>query len=185
MRQKARGVKRPCFYADASTMPSVIAALLSAGIKRSSYRTWVAHYTNVAHLEPGADATQWTDVALGRNLDESLCTPLFFADPPKPVVNTVHYEWFATGPFLMGKLRLDEQAIVRAYDVYRAQQTPTNHPHRLQLAILRRQLAYLAKRVAHEAITQPRKNGKPSWNFDHRGWRYQQLIHRAQGQRFA
>jgi hypothetical protein len=186
-RQVARGVQRPCFYADASTMPSVMAALLSAGIKRPQYRAWVAHYTHVEHLEPGADATQWTDKALGRNLDQSLCSAAFFADPPapKPVVNTVHYEWFSQGPFLWGTLHLDEQAIVRAYDKYRAQQTATKHPNRAQLYILRIKLRFLANRVAHVAITNPGKNGKPSWNVDHRGWRYQQLIHRAQGQRFV
>jgi hypothetical protein len=164
-----------------------MAALGSAGIKRPEYRAWVAHYTNVAHLEPGSNATQWTDKALARNLDESLCDPNFFVDPPapKPVVNDVHYDWFPTGPFLWGALRLDEQAVVKAYDKYRARQTPTQHPNRTQLYILRAKLRFLANRVAHVAITQPRLNGKPSWNLDHRGWRYQQLIHRAQGQRFV
>lgn len=77
-RQKARSVKRPCFYASLSIMSQVREALSHAGIQRGEYRLWVAHYTFVAHLEPGYDACQWTDRALGRNLDQSLCSPTFF-----------------------------------------------------------------------------------------------------------
>ncbi len=77
-RQKARGVDRPCFYASLSIMPDVMAVLEKAGIQRHEYRLWVAHYTYVPHIEPGYDACQWTDRALGRNLDESLCVDDFF-----------------------------------------------------------------------------------------------------------
>ncbi len=78
-RQKARGVKRPCFYAGIFVIGTVIQLLKQAGINRSEYRVWTPHYTYVAHIEPGSDATQWTDKALGRNLDQSLCRPDFFA----------------------------------------------------------------------------------------------------------
>ena len=77
-RQHARGIKRPVVYANASTMPSVLNALSAARIGRNEYRVWTAHYTYRAHIEPGSDATQYTDKALGRNLDASLCSPTFF-----------------------------------------------------------------------------------------------------------
>lgn len=77
-RQHRRGVRRPVVYANTSTMPSVISALTNAGIHRSEYRVWTAHYTGVPHIEAGSDATQYTDRALNRNLDASLCSPTFF-----------------------------------------------------------------------------------------------------------
>jgi hypothetical protein len=76
-RQHGRGVKRPVLYANSSTMPSVLSAL--HGIPRDKFRVWTAHYTHTAHIEPGSDATQWTDKSHGRNLDESLCVPGFFS----------------------------------------------------------------------------------------------------------
>lgn len=77
-RQHDRGVKRPVVYANTSTMPAVLQALTHAGIHRSEYRVWTAHYTGSPHIEFGSDATQYTDKALGRNLDASLCIPTFF-----------------------------------------------------------------------------------------------------------
>ena len=75
------GVWRPCLYASIGIIPDVVAALTHSGIHRSSYRLWAAHYTDHPHVEPGCDATQWTDKALGRNLDESLCLDTFFPAP--------------------------------------------------------------------------------------------------------
>lgn len=90
-RQWARGVKRPKLYTSVSNWPALHDALHAAGIHRrpfgKSYRRWAAHYTGTAHRcgrshgMPGllrAGATQWTDKALGRNLDESACTRGFF-----------------------------------------------------------------------------------------------------------
>lgn len=77
-RQHARGIVRPVVYANLSTMPQVIAALARNGITRDQYRVWTAHYTNAAHIEPGSDATQWTEHGFGRNLDISLCHLTFF-----------------------------------------------------------------------------------------------------------
>ena len=90
-RQHGRGIRRPVLYANRSTMPAVHAALQSAGIPRTAVRLWVADYIFVrpASLD-GYDAWQWTDHALGRNLDESLCADDFFdtvpahAEPVKP-----------------------------------------------------------------------------------------------------
>lgn len=90
-RQWARGVKRPILYTSVSNWKALDAALRSAGIKRrpygKSYHRWSAHYTYKAHRcnrncgMPGltvAGATQWTNKALGRNLDESQCGRSFF-----------------------------------------------------------------------------------------------------------
>lgn len=86
-RQLQRGVKRPVVYASASQVPAVLSALRAGGIKRKQIRLWTAHYTNKPHrcnalcglgVFERADATQYTDHALGRNLDASICSPTFF-----------------------------------------------------------------------------------------------------------
>jgi hypothetical protein len=181
-RQKARGVTRPCLYANTSTMPSVVAALSGAYIARGDYRVWPADFTFAAHIEPGSDATQWTDVALGRNLDQSQCVDNFFGDPPapKPIVNPTHYDWFATGPFPSEWGNLDERSVVEHYDGARQHWIT----YKLFLSKLRAQCQFLADRVAYVAIHKP-VNGKPSWGVDYRGWRFQQLSARAQGMRFV
>lgn len=95
LRQHARGVTRPCLYANASTMGLVIAALKVAGISRNSVRLWSAHYdgqhicgpSSCRMLSETVDGTQWTFTALGRNLDQSTLAPDFFGAapiPPKP-----------------------------------------------------------------------------------------------------
>lgn len=84
-RQRARGVKRPVVYANRSTMPAVVRALRAVGINRRMVRLWVADYTGKPHLPllwwgirpTRADACQYTDKALGRNLDASICQPDF------------------------------------------------------------------------------------------------------------
>lgn len=74
-KQHARGVARPVVYANSSTMEAVLAALNADFIKRGEYLVWTAHYTNVPHIEPGSDATQYED---HRELyDVSLCQPWF------------------------------------------------------------------------------------------------------------
>lgn len=98
--QKARGIARPVFYASASMMESdLIPAIRAAGIARTEYRLWSAHYGNGAHIcGPGtcrllsiaADGTQWTDAVGSLNADESLLTPDFFggSDPvSEPVLS--------------------------------------------------------------------------------------------------
>ena len=101
-RQIKRGVYRPVLYIEASRMATLEAEMARAGIVRASYRLWTAHYLKKAHLcAPGAcgygtgqaDGTQWTDVALGLNLDRSILLPDFFdmrpaPRPPKPVPPT-------------------------------------------------------------------------------------------------
>jgi len=92
-RQRARGVARPCLYASVSTMGSLLGVLRLAGIPRSSVRLWSAHYGDGQHVcGPGScrmtstavDGSQWTDMALGRSLDESLLVDGFFGSGPSP-----------------------------------------------------------------------------------------------------
>ena len=86
-RQLARGAKRPCVYTSISQAQNLVNALAKAGIKRSQYRLWTAHYTFQKHFcgpacgfsfAGRADATQWTDRANNLSLDESICAPDFF-----------------------------------------------------------------------------------------------------------
>ena len=86
-RQKARGVKRPVVYTSVSQAPLLLRTLARGGVARSDIRLWTAHYTFKAHrcsascgfgFAGSADATQYSDHALGRNLDASLCSPSFF-----------------------------------------------------------------------------------------------------------
>jgi hypothetical protein len=97
---------KPVFYASLSVVPELEAALKTGGFERDQYLVWSAHYTGIPHicgpsegLPTAADATQWTDKALGRNLDESLCTDGFFAVAP-------------AGP----KVPADEARWIREYD---------------------------------------------------------------------
>ncbi|HZR50130.1 MAG TPA: hypothetical protein VFB06_11480 [Streptosporangiaceae bacterium] len=93
-RQRARGVTRPCLYASADLMQRNVVPLIEAsGIARSAVRLWSAHYSYKAHIcgpascrlmSIEADGTQWTDTALGRDLDESLLAADFFGTAPHP-----------------------------------------------------------------------------------------------------
>lgn len=88
-RQKSRGIRKPVVYCSLSDAHTVVGVLSASGIKRGDYRLWTAHYTYRPHLcSPScglhmttrADATQFTNRALGRNLDASLVSDAFF-DP--------------------------------------------------------------------------------------------------------
>lgn len=92
-RQRNRGLERPCLYASASTMQASIVPLVRAGtIARPLVRLWSAHYAGQHICSPSScgavsiamDGTQWTDMAWGRNLDESLLAADFFGTPPPP-----------------------------------------------------------------------------------------------------
>lgn len=90
-RQKARGIARPCLYANASTMQAnVIPVILAAQIPRTEVRLWSAHYGAGEHIcAPSTcglvsmpmDGTQWTSTALGRTLDQSDLEADFFGTP--------------------------------------------------------------------------------------------------------
>lgn len=87
-RQLKRGIKRPVVYASASVMPLVLNELSAHGIGREEVRVWTAHYGAAKHRcgpktcgylkSTTADATQFTDGALGRNLDESVLAEDFW-----------------------------------------------------------------------------------------------------------
>lgn len=86
-RQLAKGAKKPVVYTSLSNATSLLKTLQAAGISRSQVRLWTAHYTFVPHrcsskcgfgFSGQADATQYNDHALGKNLDASLCSPTFF-----------------------------------------------------------------------------------------------------------
>lgn len=80
---KAKAVEttKPVLYTSLAQAEELVAACARAGIPRSGFLLWVAHWTKVPHLcgpECGlgftghADATQYDDRALDRNLDVSL-----------------------------------------------------------------------------------------------------------------
>lgn len=86
--RKLEGKVRPMVYGSASEWRNRIwPELRAAGFKRDDIRVWTAHYTFEPHicgpktcgeLPFTADGTQWTDKALGRNLDQTKCGPFFF-----------------------------------------------------------------------------------------------------------
>jgi hypothetical protein len=95
-RQLARGVKRPCLYASASVMQVILESVSVAGVSRDTVRLWSAHYTMESHIcgphsckamTLPADGTQWTDRALGKNLDQSLLDDDFFGTVSPPALD--------------------------------------------------------------------------------------------------
>jgi hypothetical protein len=93
----AHGVTKPCFYTSASNVDLLVEELDRAGIGRSSYRIWSAHYGIGNHIcgpsscqacNNTCDATQFLQGISGQTADESVCEPAFFT-PVVPVnVNT-------------------------------------------------------------------------------------------------
>jgi len=87
-RQMRRGEPRPCVYTSAGNAAALIRVIEDAGIARSQFRLWSAHYGEGKHIcgpgvcgFPAADGTQWTDTAPGRNgseIDESVLRDGFF-----------------------------------------------------------------------------------------------------------
>lgn len=78
-----RGVERPCMYASLSNMDTVKSSLAQKTSARDTFRLLVADWNGLAQLIPGYDGHQFTNHALGRNLDESILASDFFA-PAKP-----------------------------------------------------------------------------------------------------
>ncbi len=194
-RQLARGVHRPVIYAQVSTMPTIVSLLEARGIPTSAVRFWTAHYNGVPHfcrgelcgygLQIQADATQWTDRALGVTLDESVCADTFFGSPlPPPDPN--HYDRYPVGPFPFREpsgaiVELNERATVEEYDNLRS------HPqlNAKRLDELRTLLTFLRKRVWYVAHynTQTQSLGPTAdWASYHRGWRWQMLLARSRGE---
>ncbi len=87
-RQLAGGAFRPCLYTSVSNMDALVATVNAARISRGEVRLWSAHFGQGKHIcgpstcrqtQHACDGTQWTDVALGRSLDESVLHDTFFS----------------------------------------------------------------------------------------------------------
>jgi hypothetical protein len=84
--QRLKPHKLPKIYASISQMPEVVLYMKHAGFSRREYLLHSAHYTYEPHVcgpktcgyPTVCDATQWTDHALGRSLDQSQLTPHYF-----------------------------------------------------------------------------------------------------------
>jgi hypothetical protein len=76
----------PVLYGSISLMPEILTVMLDSGFKRNEFLLWSAHYTFHPHIcgpkscgyATECDATQWTDLSMGRSLDESRLKPHFF-----------------------------------------------------------------------------------------------------------
>ena len=99
-RALAAGIAKPCLYTSVSNADALVAEMAKAGIPRSAFRLWTAHYGKGEHLcgpttcsgsSATADATQFTSTANHENLDESVCLADFFTMvlPPPPVTHPV------------------------------------------------------------------------------------------------
>jgi GH25 family lysozyme M1 (1,4-beta-N-acetylmuramidase) len=86
--QLTRNVVRPVIYTQVSNIDKLMLTMNANGFKRSEYRLWSAHYGRGEHVcgpntctqtQTPVDGTQWTDNALGRNLDQSTLLPNFFS----------------------------------------------------------------------------------------------------------
>jgi hypothetical protein len=77
------GIWRPCFYFELTARQMVQDSLASQVKDAKEVRQWVAYWNGHTDLPSWADAHQFTNRALGRNLDESICRDDFF-QPAKP-----------------------------------------------------------------------------------------------------
>jgi hypothetical protein len=74
---------RPGVYGSRSTQDSVPGTL--RGLKRQTYRKWLADPTGVPHCPNDFGACQFDWHYLNRNLDVSLCQPWFFTAENQPL----------------------------------------------------------------------------------------------------
>jgi hypothetical protein len=161
-RQLNRGVWRPCLYANLSTMPAVIGALAGAGLVRPHVRLWVAEYNYHPHIPAGFDACQWTDQALGRNLDESLCWDSFFIEPDPYAVLMPRERQYVVE---IDHLRLHE------------------HLHHARIVAVKAELVRLRKAIWVAAVRGKLPDGTPTqagWNVHNRAARYRILAHKTE-----
>ena len=75
-RQHVRGLKMPIVYIELSRLGELFTAMARAGIHRSEYLVWCAHYTDIPHIEAGCDATQYSG-GVTAPYDISLCEGYF------------------------------------------------------------------------------------------------------------
>jgi hypothetical protein len=178
------GVYRPCLYSPAFEMRTVAFDLSVSGLKRSQYTLWVADWDGNPTIPVGFDAKQWASNCC---VDHDTFGSWFFSSVtpprprPKPPADLHHYLWFPTKPKVAGNK--NERLTVLEYDGARLR--PTKYAIYLKTA-LEPELAADANRVsylAHHVWNHGKR--KPNWTPNHGGWRYQQLIHRAQGKRLV
>jgi hypothetical protein len=77
-------------YASLDTMPDVRGEIERAGISLADIRPVVAHFTDAPELPAWASAVQWTQTALGRNLNEYLLRDSFFPVAKPKITATQH-----------------------------------------------------------------------------------------------
>lgn len=167
----AAGFKRPGIYASLSTMSAVRASLNAAGLSRSQYFLWDAHWTFTPQLDAGYDATQWYG---GNIIDKSQVTKEFLGinNPPPPPPDP--YAFYNKKAYAFGKDHASEYNTVKTWDQHKCKLPArrvvckTSEAH---LVLLKGRLWYVAYH--------PLKNGKPTWNLYARGRRFQGLLHRT------
>jgi peptidoglycan hydrolase-like protein with peptidoglycan-binding domain len=103
--QQALGSSRPALYMSAAPMESTLIPIITALGSRSEVRLLSAHYDAGAHIcgpstcgmtSIDMDGTQWTDNALGRDLDQSQLLPSFFS-PTAPISDYLTISEGSTG----------------------------------------------------------------------------------------
>lgn len=119
------GFRRPCLYGDLAEMPAIKASLahtLGSGW-RSKVLLWLAYYTGHPGVVAGYDATQYTDRALGRNLDESTATDAFLGINPLPRC-IGRRESRAACSAARARLARDTRAVTASQRAYTARRCP-------------------------------------------------------------
>jgi len=181
-RQFARGHKRPGVYASWDTWSNGGLKERLAHYDDNIIRI-VAHYTFIARIShPGFDAQQYTDRYDARNLDGNVALDSLFGHGSVPVDNHQHYDRFPMVNFPhphWGKI--NEREVVQEYD--RIRQHPDQFKHYRPL--LESKLKWLADRVWSVAHHPLNDHHRPTWALYHRGWRWQQLVHRSHGMQFV
>lgn len=166
------GFARPCLYSDLSEMPAVQQSLAAAGLARPRYLLWLAWYRFVPGLVSGYDAVQWTDRALGRNLDESTVTLQFLSIAQPPYAPPPPPDPFAVFPrtvYRFGRDHASEYNTARAWRLDRC----LNPVRREACRTTRAHLELLLGRIYFVALHRPVHGGwvwtsPPRWGFPDR-----------------
>lgn len=92
------GIRRPIVYAALDAMQMEVRPRLEGSFSRDSYRLVPAHFTDSPELPAWADGVEWTQTALGRNLNEYLLRDDFLGAVRKvpDVTRTITVEWDET-----------------------------------------------------------------------------------------
>lgn len=156
---------KPCEYSSFWEFVNQIIPVLNAHhIARSDIWEWDANFTMVRHLDQGFDCTQFTDKALGLNLDESMCTLAFLGvhprpTPPPPPPAPRH-------PYPAKLMTGTENAVLASWYSNRCKV-----PARRGVCV---HDAQQAQQLAHNIWVARQKDGKP-WDYRNRGIRFHVL----------